>query len=548
MKDMEENRWMKRAVILLYGICIVGFAVFLIYVRLNYHNDIFTGRQEVGCVVLDGIQVTKVEDEKAPVGIRLLYEIRIPDTVKEGSKLMFFTSHQGVTVKIADETVYSVKLSDGKRMGRTPGKFWNAIPIYCTDAKQTIVVTLTPVYQSGADADIEFYAGSKFEISLEVIRKEFALFFISFLSVVTGIVFMICTICFFRRRDMDKSLMMLGLFSLNIGLWKISDLKMTSLFLPYSLVRTYATYLFLMLVTVPYVMYLYHMMKTEKKRLWLFVCLAGIFVNIFALYMQLSGKKDMKELLWTTHAVMILVLITAVYLVVQEAREHGFRKRLWILAACLGATLSGMLADLLVYYFFKGSTALSMLGFLIYSTVLGILSMQDMRKLIAIGRKAKHFEEMAYHDQLTGLYNRAAYVDFTEDPQFRREDYMIVMCDLNNLKKCNDTRGHDKGDYYITKSANLIREIFHKNARWYRMGGDEFCILMKDVSLKECEKMAARLKTESEAYNNNHPGEFPMRIACGYAMYDAQNDYDFADTVRRADKMMYHEKFMMKQV
>ncbi len=79
------------------------------------------------------------------------------------------------------------------------------------------------------------------------------------------------------------------------------------------------------------------------------------------------------------------------------------------------------------------------------------------------------------------------------------------------------------------------------------MGGDEFCVLVKGITLNECKKRVQYLKEMVEKCNRKEPEEFPMQIACGYELYDKRIDYDLGDTLRRADKMMYHEKFIMKQ-
>lgn len=120
------------------------------------------------------------------------------------------------------------------------------------------------------------------------------------------------------------------------------------------------------------------------------------------------------------------------------------------------------------------------------------------------------------------------------------------MFDLNDLKKCNDTQGHEQGDRYIMCGTQIIKESFGDIGKCYRMGGDEFCVLLENVSLEECGQRVKRLKELVEEHNKAYPDEFPVQIACGYEIYDEKTDFDFGDTLRRADKMMYHEKFIMK--
>ena len=106
--------------------------------------------------------------------------------------------------------------------------------------------------------------------------------------------------------------------------------------------------------------------------------------------------------------------------------------------------------------------------------------------------------------------------------------------------------GHDKGDNYITTSAAIIKKCFSTIGNCYRMGGDEFCVLIKGASMSACETYAKKLEKEAIDYTKNHPEEFPIKIACGYTSYDASIDYDISDTLRRADKKMYQDKINKK--
>ena len=103
------------------------------------------------------------------------------------------------------------------------------------------------------------------------------------------------------------------------------------------------------------------------------------------------------------------------------------------------------------------------------------------------------------------------------------------------------------GDKYIKESARIISECFGDSGRCYRMGGDEFCILLRNHSLEDCKQRIKRMKEKAEKYNREN-SDVLIKIACGYELYDKRLDYDINDTSRRADRMMYHEKFSMKQI
>ena len=56
------------------------------------------------------------------------------------------------------------------------------------------------------------------------------------------------------------------------------------------------------------------------------------------------------------------------------------------------------------------------------------------------------------------------------------------MFDLNDLKKCNDTYGHDYGDQYIMMASEILKKLFALDGKCYRIGGDEFCALVPYAS------------------------------------------------------------------
>ena len=125
-------------------------------------------------------------------------------------------------------------------------------------------------------------------------------------------------------------------------------------------------------------------------------------------------------------------------------------------------------------------TSFVILGFLLYAIALGVTLFRESGALIVAGKGAHSMEMLAYHDKLTGTYNRAAFIVDTDPYAVEPENYVVVVLDLNNLKYCNDHLGHEMGDKYICDSAEIIRNTFGTIGSVYRMGGDEFyCLIPK---------------------------------------------------------------------
>ncbi len=154
-------------------------------------------------------------------------------------------------------------------------------------------------------------------------------------------------------------------------------------------------------------------------------------------------------------------------------------------------------------------------------------------------------------DPLTRVKNSSAYADRTAYLDLaikdkKAPDFAIVLCDINNLKGENDVFGHSVGDIYIKNCCKIICETF-TNSSVYRIGGDEFVIILTDFELKYAEELLMNLERKVEiASNIDHSKNGKANFAFGIAYFDSENDYDTLSVMKRADKNMYKQKAKMK--
>jgi len=229
-------------------------------------------------------------------------------------------------------------------------------------------------------------------------------------------------------------------------------------------------------------------------------------------------------------------------------RENRLDKSAQVGLICVTLSMIWTGIDLYTYFGTAGLTTFpfSMVLFLMFLLFMIGNRLRISRKGMEVGMQARQYKKLAYHDALTGFFNRAAYMDFLGSAEFRPESSVIVAFDLNNLKKCNDLLGHDKGDIYIKEAAKIIMDCFGERGRCYRLGGDEFGAILMDETETGCTRRIRRMNERVNRFNFAS-GDIKMGIACGYAIFDPEEDVDIHATIRRADKMMYEEKFQMKQ-
>ena len=166
-------------------------------------------------------------------------------------------------------------------------------------------------------------------------------------------------------------------------------------------------------------------------------------------------------------------------------------------------------------------------------------------------RKMDKLENRAYRDTLTGLQNRTAYYEYNDVLNKKEDagnaDFSILMIDINYLKRVNDTYGHEQGNLYLQGAAELIRKVFGEE-HVYRIGGDEFVVILEGKAQERAEEQIRAFKDEIarlQADDTLQPWE-KVSAAAGLAKYEKGRDASTEEVLRRADEAMYREKIAMK--
>ena len=153
-------------------------------------------------------------------------------------------------------------------------------------------------------------------------------------------------------------------------------------------------------------------------------------------------------------------------------------------------------------------------------------------------------EQMDYyssHDGTTGLFNRLAMVGHL--PYYMNEQVIVMMCDIDDFKKINDTYGHDVGDDILIRFGKLLKEHFGDYG-CFRYGGDEFAVISEteeSTFIKKCEK----LREDFEDYTVKST---PVKLSFtgGYVVGSIKDVSDFNELVKKADILLYESKENIK--
>lgn len=152
-------------------------------------------------------------------------------------------------------------------------------------------------------------------------------------------------------------------------------------------------------------------------------------------------------------------------------------------------------------------------------------------------------EYLSYTDILTGAKNRTYFEEV--EKRYSEEGKLplgVIMGDANGLKLVNDTFGHRQGDKLLTDITEVLKNVSKNVGEVFRIGGDEFVILVPEASLKQCEELILEIEEKCNQYKNDL---FNISISLGAAVkYDAKKD--IYEVIKEAEDKVYRNKLLQK--
>jgi diguanylate cyclase (GGDEF)-like protein len=147
-------------------------------------------------------------------------------------------------------------------------------------------------------------------------------------------------------------------------------------------------------------------------------------------------------------------------------------------------------------------------------------------------------------DQLTGMLNRKALGarthELSQQSQVTGEPIGVIVADLDHFKSINDTRGHTAGDIVLKEVAYLLRKQLRAFDLAYRLGGEEFLILVPGSDLEHTAELAERLRAGVAA--NLIGGGLSVTMSLGAGASAQDERFDYATVFAKADAALYRAK------
>jgi diguanylate cyclase (GGDEF)-like protein len=173
-----------------------------------------------------------------------------------------------------------------------------------------------------------------------------------------------------------------------------------------------------------------------------------------------------------------------------------------------------------------------------------LIILRDVTPEVSLRRE---LQQLSLTDDLTKLHNRRGFMLFASravlQSKRQRQRLFIIFADLDNLKRLNDSQGHQTGDFYLASAAALLASSFREVDTAARMGGDEFAVL--GLINEDCipESLVERFFANIKKFNaENASLPEPLEVSIGLAIYDPAVPEPIEAAIDRADDEMYKNK------
>lgn len=338
--------------------------------------------------------------------------------------------------------------------------------------------------------------------------------------------------------DMKKAMMCLTDFISAAAMWVMTDSYILSFVTADT--RIVALISYLSFTTMFAFLFEFIIYITGKKMSLYILCDIFYIMAVIQILCFCFGFLPIKNLILPVHFLCIIGTVIVTRYGIDELKQNSESEVKRIIIGFVVLIVFGI-SSMIAYYInpkIKYSLFYA-IGISIFCIELIIAALNVIRKQIEHDANESAYRRLAYTDVMTGLMNKAAYIEEEKKPL--TESCVYLMMDINNLKRINDTYGHRTGDDVIISAADYIKKYFDK-ALCYRFGGDEFIVICKEYTLDKVRQLIADMRNEME--HDNKARQVPVELAVGYSCSGSSDTVE--DMFQRADRSMYEDKIKQK--
>ena len=517
------------------------------------------------------VDISKVKFTRSDLGKQHNYHFYISELfdIGEDDSLCFFSRgldlRAYVTIPGGRRKVYDYYQNGAGLAGKDIGLELQTVPIHKTDKKHEVTFIITPTETTAFIMDMKLQNTSSF--IRETIHSRLGMLIKSLFIFFYGFVVIVYTMFAVRKKREEKSeLYAWGAFSICIGILTGIQSQVFQFLTGKPEFFNAVKYILSVIMVFPQAVQVDSSSKHPHKH---FSFVIGIIVTIVVLIETLSiiffGVSRYRLFLMTSLPLLLFNFVMTVLYFIKDLQYRKINPEAIYSVYPLGALaiLCAFTSLDLVLYVRAGRRMLAWGDLMRDSYIVFVFVMLIVLLRLSINRSkqlkmTEIYKTQARTDALTGLFNKGAFITREAELALKlhntqeegKEDYsfVIMSLDLNNLKKVNDNLGHEAGDKYIKTASKILKEAVGSYGETYRVGGDEFLILIVGENPEENYfKIIETLEKKILAYNEAEKKDIPLSMAYGHATCSSKEEgCSIHDSERLADQEMYDCKKRMK--
>lgn len=436
--------------------------------------------------------------------------------------------------------------------GKSPGSRWHIVSIAPSDEPVEICLEVTTCFRNSNGLIDNFYLGTPRNVFRKVVLSRIAGFTVSTFLMLIGAVILVLYAYLRKHHNVERDLLYLGIATFASSLWSSTESFLWQLFLGYSEVIHLLEYVALAGIPLGFGLLASYRIKGKFGRFALYYSIASAVNLIVITLLHVTGILEFHYTLAFTHALLVILIPVLIKLVLSYTSDDDpGSKRLTIfmllaiLVICLATALFQYITGRYSSYSFYAR--ISILCFLL---CLIVYQLNQMATTFSKGLKADMLHDLALTDHMTGLFNRAAFSEHMDDYNHFIASFSplgVIQFDVNNLKKVNDTLGHEKGDQMIIAVADGLKSAFGDGCHTYRTGGDEFLTIIQAADPDDTYRSGiGALQNYCDKQNARTDLGFKLHIAHGYIL--VKGNMELSEAIEAADVLMYENKRELKRI
>lgn len=503
----------------------------------QYSTD--NGRKDIPCLPAK----INADNANSSANGLTLYN-RLPDSLPGNPVLEFVSNWTTVEIFIDNRVIYEYGLKNNAPVGQMLGSPWNVVDLPDDAAGKEVAIRLTSPYIGESYNVPVISLGSKSDVLYKFLYSNLNIVIFCLVACIFGLMILLLS-AFFKIKKIDIDFLALVFLALHLFLaviWIITDSRVLLL-----VTHNYAfiyilSHISFMLMPVPLILFLRQTAMYGKSVYG--ILSLGYMLNFIVLTAcYFLGIAEYEKTLFITHILMGISLIVCLALLIKEQRLYHKKATMLLLAGSVVLT-AGLLVSLFVFLFISQEDNSAYFRIILF-LLMGAVFCSSGSRIVTVFKKeieSQIYHKMAYTDAMTNLENRLAFQERIQDLQEKPDclELTIIMFDINKLKYVNDNYGHNAGDKLINAAGDCIYTCFKSHGECYRIGGDEFIVLLKDCSEESLKFLLRNFQISVSAAETVNPEG--LDVAVGYATGSTKDENFAYHLFEIADRNMYRQK------